>query len=208
MLLIEVYSSVNHFRTFMMREQARGSADAPPPVYAPPQLRYGPSRNRVRSHDSRREDRHGESGGNTPPLGAGGARLHGGRVRRYRNEPALYVQRRRAGRQSLRTRLAGGGARHRFADLLVVDHRHLDQIRDPDHARRQSRRGRHFGAARAGQSAPRQTKPPARRHGRGRPDRGDAALRRRRHHSGDFGVERDRGGEDLCSPDWDASWSR
>ena len=53
---------------------------------------------------------------------------------------------------------AGSRARHRVADLLVADHRHLDQIRDPDHARRQSRRGRHPRAARAGQPAPRQDK--------------------------------------------------
>ncbi len=57
---------------------------------------------------------------------------------------------------------AGSGPRHRLADLLVAHRRHLDQIRDPHHARRQPRRGRHPGAARAGQPAPRQAEQLAR----------------------------------------------
>ena len=100
-----------------------------------------------------------------------------------------------------RTGIAGGGARRRVVDLLVADHRHFHQIRDPDHARRQSRRGRHPGAARLDQPASRQAKQAARGHGRDRPHRGDLALRRRHHHAGHFGPERDRGHQGLRAPD-------
>ena len=96
---------------------------------------------------------------------------------------------------------AGGRARHRVADLLVADRRHLDQVRDPDHARRQSRRGRHSGPARAGQPAPRQAQPTARRAGGGRPHRRDAALRRRHDHAGDLGPVRDRRAQALRAAD-------
>ncbi len=133
-------------------------------------------------------------------MGAGGARVHGRRFRRHRHEPALYAQRRGKVRQSRRTGFAGSGARHRVADLLVADRRHLDQIRDPDHARRQPRRRRHSGAAGACQPAARQAQPMARRHGGDRPRRRHSALRRRHDHPGDFGLKRDRGTEDLCAP--------
>ena len=145
--------------------------------------------------------RRGDPGGDRAVVGAGGARVHGRRLRRHRHEPALYAQRRRQVRQSRRTGFAGSGARHRVADLLVADRRHLDQIRDPDHARRQPRRRRHSGAARAGQPAARQAQQMARGHGRDRPRRRHLALRRRHDHAGDFGLERDRGAEDLCAPD-------
>ena len=46
-----------------------------------------------------------------------------------------------------------------FWSLIVVI---IVQIRDPHHARRQPRRGRHPGAARAGQPTPRQAEPLAR----------------------------------------------
>ena len=131
-------------------------------------------------------DRHGDRGGSRTLLGARGARMHGGCVRRHRHEPALHPQRRRKVRQSDRAGLAGGRARHRVADLLVADHRHLDQIRDPHHARRQPRRGRHPGAACARQPAARQAQHMARRNGRGRPRRGDAPLRRRHDHARRF----------------------
>src|SRR5208282_4872595 len=120
------------------------------------------ARNRPRN-ECNRQDRRGAWGGapqgDGARAGAGGAGLHGRRVRRHRHEPALYAECRRQVRQSVRTNHAGSGARHRVAHLLVADRRHLVQIRDPHHARRQSRRGRHSGAAGAGEPAPRQAKP-------------------------------------------------
>src|ERR1700730_15812824 len=56
----------------------------------------------------------------------------------------------------------------------------------PDHARRQSRRGRHPRAARADQSAARQAKQAASDHGGDRTCGGNPALWRRRHHAGDL----------------------
>ena len=127
--------------------------------------------------------------------------LHGRRLRRHRNEPALHAAGSHKIRKSGWDGVAGGGARHRVADLLVVDHRHFDQIRDPDHASRQSRRGRHIGAACIDQSAPRQAEQAACRHGHDRPHRSDPALRRRHHHAGDFGFERNRRHKAIRPPD-------
>ena len=88
-------------------------------------------------------------------MGAGGARVHGGRVRRHRHQPALYAQCCRRIRQSHGTSPARSGARRRVADLLVADRSYLPQISRSYHARRQPRRGRHPGADRAGLPAAR-----------------------------------------------------
>src|ERR1700733_2974900 len=102
---------------------------------------------------------------------------------RHRHEPALYAQRRCEVRKSQRTGFAGSGGRHRVADLLGVDHRHLHQIRDPDHARRQPRRRRHSSAARSGQPAARKAQQMANGPGRDPPppvlDRTAERLRKR-----------------------------
>ena len=102
--------------------------------------------------------------------------------------------------KSRRTTIAAGCARRRVVDLLVTNYRHLHQIRDPDHAGRQSRRGRHPGVARFDQPAPRQAEQAACDHGRDRPCRGDLALRRRHYHAGHFRPERDRGHQGLRPP--------
>ena len=130
-------------------------------------------------------------------LGTCGACLHGRCLRRHWHEPALCAQRGRKGRKSRWSDIAAGCAGRRLADLLVFDHRHLHQIRDPDHACGQPRRGRHLRAARFGQPAARQAKQVARDHGGDRSYRGDLALWRWLHHAGHFRAERDRGHQGL-----------
>ena len=78
-------------------------------------------------------------------------------------------------------------------DLLGADRHRVPEIRDPDSARRQPRRGRHRGHARAAGRAPRAGRELARLPAGRRPDRGGAALRRRRHHAGHLGAQRGRG---------------
>ena len=91
------------------------------------------------------------------------------------------------------------------ADPLGADPGRLAQIRRPHPARRQPRRGRDRGPAGAARRARRGARELAGvAAGRG-PDRGGAALRRRRDHAGDLGPERRRGAEGrraACSGRW------
>ena len=127
--------------------------------------------------------------------------MHGCRVRRHRDEPSLYPADRHEGCEPERSDLGGSGSRRRLTDLLVIDHRHFHQVCAPDHARRQPRRGRDPRASRLGESAPRQEQPAASGHGHRRSHRCHVALRRRHHHSGDFGAERHRGHQALRAAD-------
>ena len=97
-----------------------------------------------------------------------------------------------------RRRNAGSRDRHAVADRLDASDHHLDQIRRRRHARRQRRRGRHPGADVAARHQAWRTAPWCHRH---RCARRGAALRRRRHHAGDLGVERARGPEDCRLPE-------
>ena len=100
--------------------------------------------------------------------------VHGCRFRRHWHESPLHPAGRDKSCKPARSYLARGSRRYRVADLLVIDHRHFHQICDPDHARRQSWRGRNPGTARLGESATRQGEPAARRHGRRRSHWSDA----------------------------------
>ena len=126
--------------------------------------------------------------------------VHGYRFRRHRHEPPLYPAGRHQGSERERSDHARGGDGHRVADLLVLDHRHLDQVRHPDHASRQPRRGRHPGPSGVGEPASRQGEQTACGHGRRGSHRRDAALWRRHDHAGDFGAERNRRHQAVRAP--------
>src|SRR5215510_7944719 len=124
------------------------------------------------------------------------AHAHGARrgVRRYRHEPPLYLLRRARRR---RPGPAGGRqrVRHRLVDPLGAAGDGVAQIRRVRASRRQRRRGRDPGAAVAGGArSPRRRRQVfgpgfARSYGSG------AALRRRRHHAGDFRAVGDGGAQ-------------
>ncbi len=117
---------------------------------------------------------------------------HRGRVRRHRDFAAVRDEgvpgRRRAGAR----RRHGPG--HRVAGVLGADPRGDGQVPHVHHARRQPRRGRGAGAARA---AARRPAPWGQREGdcpgRADPGRRRPALRRRGADPGDLGAQRRRG---------------
>ena len=120
----------------------------------------------------------------------------GGRVRRYRNEPALlYVQRRRAGITSPSGQVSPeavlGIVSLIFWSLIIVI-----SIKYAILIMRADNHGEGGILALLALISPRRVLAEsrlARRHGRCRPGRGDAALRRRHDYAGNFGAECDRG---------------
>ena len=113
------------------------------------------------------------------------------------------------------------GHGRRLADPLVADPDRLDQVRGPDPARRQSRRGRHRGDAGAARRPSCQARLLAGVLLVVGLDRRGPPLRRRRDHAGDLGAQRRRGPEgrgarpcraSSCRSPWRSwsgcSWSR
>src|SRR6516225_9326432 len=116
-----------------------------------------------------------------------------GRLRRYRHQPPLWLEAGDRRRRRARTRNGDGCG---FVDHLGSHPDRRAQIRHSDPARRQSRRRRHRGAARAARCKARSPRKSARLAAHRRPDRGCAALWRRRDHAGDLGALRRRRSED------------
>ena len=139
----------------------------------------GKSAHRGHYGDSRGDGRtQGQRNWNARP------RRLGRRVRRYRNQSALYDQ--DGGRLGGRLHRARGSARHIVADRLDAGDHHLGQICRGDHARGQRRRGRD---SRAHVIARHQARAPSLRHRRRHARRG-LAVWGRSHHAGDIGAER------------------
>ena len=92
------------------------------------------------------------------------------------------------------------GHRHgcRVTDPLVIDPHRLAQVRHPDHARRQPRRGRHHGPAGASRRPPRPCKKLAGVTAYLRIDWSRPPLWRRGDHARHLGAERCRGCEARC----------